>query len=138
MATDIQTLIGEIAARNHIRIEDSDPIFAVCTINRLMMDEAFEALMVRVRAAIGEFEASARSVDAHAGKILADQVRISASAWKSEIAHDIERAGLRSTEMIERVHLAHSKPAMLRCAALGLFAGLFFFGCGIWFGIFIR
>ena len=103
MATDIQTLIGEIAARNHIRIEDSDPIFAVCTINRLMMDEAFEALMVRVRAAIGEFEASARSVDAHAGKMLADQVRMSASAverWRSRTITSV--ADVRSTEMIER------------------------------------
>lgn len=138
MASDIQTLIGEVAARNHVRIEDGDPIFAVCTINRLMMDEVCEGLMVRVRAAISEFEASARSVDAHAGKILADQVRASASAWKSEIAHDIELARLRSAEMIDRIHLAHSRPAMLRWGALGLFAGLLFFGCGILFGIFIR
>ena len=61
MPTDIQTLIGEVAARNHCRIEDGDPIFAVSTINRLMLDEVVEGLIVRVRAAITAFETSARS-----------------------------------------------------------------------------
>ena len=76
MPTDIQTLIGEVAARNHCRIEDGDPIFAVSTINRLMLDEVVEGLIVRVRAAITAFETSARAVDAHAGKLLADLVTI--------------------------------------------------------------
>jgi hypothetical protein len=68
MPIEIQKLIGEVAARNHCRIEASDPIFAVSTINRLMLDEVVEGLIVRVGAAITAFETSARAVDAHAGK----------------------------------------------------------------------
>ena len=47
MPIEIQKLIGEVAARNHCRIEDGDPIFAVSTINRLMLDEVVEGLIVR-------------------------------------------------------------------------------------------
>src|SRR5580658_6173868 len=125
MPTDIQTLIGEVAARNHCRIEDGDPIFAVSTINRLMLDEVVEGLIVRVRAAISAFETSARAVDAHAGKLLAEEIRNSTSAWKAEVARDINMANVRCSEMIDKLNIAHSKPAMVRWGALGLVAGLF-------------
>ena len=138
MATDIQKLIGEVAARNHVLVEHDDPIFAVTTINRLMLDEAVEALLSRIGAAITAFETSAREGDAHAGRLLAEEIRISTSAWKAEIARDINIANVRSCELIDKIHRAHSRPAMLRWGALGLFAGLLFFGCGILFGIFVR
>src|ERR1035438_5539608 len=104
MPTDIQTLIGEVEARNHCRIEDGDPIFAVSTINRLMLDEVVEGLIVRVRAAIAAFETSARAVDAHAGKLLAEEIRGSTAAWKAEIARDINIANVRSCELIRKIH----------------------------------
>ena len=138
MPIEIQKLIGEVAARNHCRIEDGDPIFAVSTINRLMLNEVVEGLIVRIAAAITAFETSARAVDAHAGKLLAEEIRTSTSAWKAEVARDINTATARSCELIDKIHLAHSRPAMLRWGALGLFAGLLFFGCGTLFGILIR
>jgi hypothetical protein len=138
MPTDIQTLIGEVAARNHCRIEDGDPIFAVSTINRLMLDEVVEGLIVRVRAAITAFETSARAVDAHAGKLLAEEIRGSTSAWKAEIARDINIANVRSCELIDKIHLAHTRPAMLRWGALGAFAAMLFLGCGIFIGFYFR
>ena len=138
MATDIQKLIGEVAARNHVLVEHDDPIFAVTTINRLMLDEAVEELLSRIGAAITAFETSARAVETHAGKLLAEEIRGSTSAWKAEIARDINIANVRSCELIDKIHLAHTRPAMLRWGALGLLAGLLFFGCGILFGVFVR
>jgi hypothetical protein len=38
---EIRELIGHVAARNNIRVDEGDPIFAVGTINRLMLEEAF-------------------------------------------------------------------------------------------------
>ena len=136
MKVDVQSLIGEIAARNGVRVDHDDPIFAVSTINRLMLDDAIETLIERVRVVIGEFEASAHLVDNRAGKILADEVRKSAAAWKAEIAKDVAAASLRSDELIKAVH--HSRPAMVRWAALGMLVGLILFGCGVWVGTFIR
>ena len=138
MPLDVRKLIGEVAARNHCLIEDGDPIFAVSTINQLMLNEAFEGLLARIREAIAAFEVSARAVDAHAGKLLADEVRRSASTWKEEIAKDIDTAHARSCEMIDRINAAHSNPAMVRWGTLGLFAAMLLFGCGTIFGIFIR
>ena len=47
---DIRELIGQVAARNNIRVDEDDPIFAVGTINRLMLEEAVEDLIKRIRA----------------------------------------------------------------------------------------
>jgi hypothetical protein len=138
MPIEIQKLIGEVAARNHCRIEDGDPIFAVSTINRLMLDEVVEGLIVRVGAAITAFEASARAVDAHAGKMLADEIRTSTSAWKAEVARDINIANVRSCEMIDKLNMAHSKPAMIRWGSLGLVAGLLLLIGGIFLGRYVR
>ena len=138
MPIEIQKLIGEVAARNHCRIEDGDPIFAVSTINRLMLDEVVEGLIVRVGAAITEFEASARAVDAQAGKLLAEEIRTSTSAWKAEVARDINIANVRSCEMIDKLNMAHSKPAMIRWGVLGLVAGLLLLIGGIFLGRYVR
>ena len=138
MPIEIQKLIGEVAARNDCRIEASDPIFAVSTINRLMLDEVVEGLIVRVGAAITAFETSARAVDAHAGKMLAEEIRTSTSAWKAEVARDINIANVRSCEMIDKLNMAHSKPAMIRWGALGLVAGLLLLIGGIFLGRCVR
>ena len=138
MANDIQKLISEVAVRNHIVVEPDDPIFAVSTINRMMMDEAVESLLARVRVAITAFEASARAVEAHAGKVLAEEIRTSTSAWKAEVARDINIANVRSCEMIDKLNMAHSKPAMIRWGALGLVAGLFLLIGGIFLGRYVR
>ena len=138
MSIEIQKLIGEVAARNHCRIEDGDPIFAVSTINRLMLDEVVEGLIVRVGAAITAFETSARAVDAHAGKVLAEEIRTSTSAWKAEVARDINIANVRSCEMIDKLNMAHSKPAMIRWGSLGLVAGLLLLIGGVFLGRYVR
>ena len=138
MANDIQKLISEVAVRNHIVVEPDDPIFAVSTINRMMMDEAVESLLARVRVAITAFEASARAVEAHAGKVLAEEIRTSTSAWKAEVARDINIANVRSCEMIDKLNMAHSKPAMIRWGALGVVAGLLILIGGILLGRYVR
>jgi len=138
MPIEIQKLIGEVAARNDCRIEASDPIFAVSTINRLMLVEVVEGLIVRVSAAITAFETSARAVDAHAGKMLAEEIRTSTSAWKAEVARDINIANVRSCEMIDKLNMAHSKPAMIRWGSLGLVAGLLLLIGGIFLGRCVR
>jgi hypothetical protein len=138
MANNIQKLISEVAVRNHIVVEPDDPIFAVSTINRVMMDEAVENLLARVRVAITAFEASARAVDAHSGKVMAEEIRTSTSAWKAAIAQDINVANVRSCEMIEKLNMAHSLPARLRWGSLGLAAGLLLFVGGILLGAYVR
>jgi hypothetical protein len=138
MADDIQKLIGEIATRNHILVDRDDPVFAVSTINRYMLDEATERLFERVRVLIKEFEISARAVETHAGQMLAEEMRTSTSALKAEIAKDVNIANARCCEMIDRIHRAHSESAIRRWVAIGALAGLgaclVFLACGFLLG----
>ena len=103
-----------------------------------MLEEVVEGLIVRVGAAITAFETSARAVDAHAGRVLAEEIRTSTSAWKAEVARDINIANVRSCEMIDKLNMAHSKPAMIRWGALGLVAGLLLLIGGIFLGRCVR
>lgn len=130
MATDIQKLISEIATRNHILIDRDDPVFAVSTINRYMLDEATERLFERVRVVIKAFEISARAVEIHAGQTLAEEMRTLISALKAEIAKDLNIGNARCCEMIDRIHRAHSETGMRRWGAIGVLGGL---GAGLVF-----
>ena len=98
----------------------------------------WSGLIVRLGAAITAFETSARAVDAHAGKLLAEEIRTSTSAWKAEVARDINIANVRSCEMIDKLNMAHSRPAMIRWGALGLVAGLLLLVGGILLGRYVR
>ena len=135
---DTNHLIGEIAQRHGIRVEEGDPIFAVTTINKLMLEEAAESLIGRMRVAISEFEQSARTLDKRSGEILAAQVRQSANAIRGEIQGDIRSASLQASKLLKQIHEARSRGFMLRWIAVGLLAGSVLFGCGVWVGTLIQ
>jgi hypothetical protein len=68
---DVEKLIGEVAARNGIRIEPDDPAFALVTLNQLVLEEAIKNLVTEIRAAIADFESAAERVQNRVGTILA-------------------------------------------------------------------
>ena len=37
---DVKQLIGEVAAQNGIRVEPNDPLFALVTMNKIVLDQA--------------------------------------------------------------------------------------------------
>ena len=136
MSINVQKLVGEIATRNDCLVEASDPIFAVTNITQLMLDEVVEGLLVRIRVAITEFESSARAVEAHAGKVLGEQFRAFTSEWKAEIAQERNISNARGYEMVDRIHRAHSKPAMQRWGAMAIVASFGLVVCGYLLGNF--
>ena len=71
---DVKTLIGEVAARNGIRLEPGDPAFALVTLNQLVLEEAVKDLVAEIRAATADFESSAERVQELAGAALAREV----------------------------------------------------------------
>jgi hypothetical protein len=136
MTPDNQKLISEIATKNHILIDIDDPVFAVVTANRLMLNEAVETLFTRVAVAIAAFEASARAVETHAGKVLGEQFRTFTSELKAEIAQERNISNARGYEMVDRIHRAHSKPAMQRWGAMAIVASFGLVVCGYLLGNF--
>jgi hypothetical protein len=55
---DVKRLISEVAAQNGIRAEPDDPLFALVTINRIVLEEATQKLQDQIQARISNFDAS--------------------------------------------------------------------------------
>ena len=47
---DVKRLISEVAAQNGIRVEPDDPLFALVTINRIVLEEATQKLQDQIQA----------------------------------------------------------------------------------------
>ena len=70
--------------------------------------------------------------------VLAEEIRNSTLAWKTEIARDLNIANARCCEMMDKIHQAHSQPAMLRWGAVGFLAAMVLIACGILIGNHVR
>ncbi|HLG99620.1 MAG TPA: hypothetical protein VKX49_25150 [Bryobacteraceae bacterium] len=131
---DVKRLIGEVAARNGIRVESWDPAFALVTLNELVLEEIARQLTEEVHSGIAEFTEAVQKTETRAGKLLAQQVREASAEVRRELQRDIEDARLRASEIVLDVHRAHRKPAVIRWGAAGLIAGAGLFGSGLWIG----
>jgi hypothetical protein len=131
---DRERVIAEVAARNGIRIESDDPIFAVTTMTQLGLEESAQKLQDKLLGIIAEFEANVRGVERCAGKVLAQEVRDCAGEMRRELQNDITAAGMKARELVYRIHEAHQRPNLIVWASIGLLCGLALFSGGVWFG----
>lgn len=131
---DKKRLVGEMAARYGIRMDESDPALAIISLNQLVLEESIQVICEQLRERITEFEASARKLETRAGQVLATQVRESASEIRKQLREDTHTASLRCREMLHQIQEAHRRPALLRWAAIGIVFGFILFCCGVWVG----
>jgi hypothetical protein len=131
---DIQHLIAEVAARHNIFLGPNDPVFALATMNKLVLEEAMQLICDRMSARIAEMEASAIKVEKRAGIVLAQQLKESAALIRRELHNDVQSAGLKARELVHQVNEAHRRPTLTRWAVLGVLCGLILFCFGIWLG----
>ena len=123
-----------MATRHGIRLNDDDPALAMVGLNQLALEETVRFVCDQLGTRIAEFEASAQKLETRAGTVLAQQVRESAAEIRREIQRDVHAAGLRSGELLNRIHEAHRRPAVLRWTAVGILIAFFLFCSGIWVG----
>ncbi|MGB9456590.1 MAG: hypothetical protein WCB12_11130 [Bryobacteraceae bacterium] len=135
---NVKRMISEVAAQNGIRVEPDDPLFALVTINRIVLDEATQKLQDHIQARIAEFDASMQKAEVRAGKMLAQMVKDSAAQMRQGLQNDIRLAGLKACEFVHLVNEAHRRPALIRWSSVGLVAGVLLFGGGIWLGTLLR
>jgi Transcriptional activator TraM len=131
---DVKRLISEVAVQNGIRVEADDPLFALVTMNRIVLDEATQKLRDQIQARIAEFEASMQKAERRAGSMLGQMVKESAEQMRQGLQSDIHMAGLKAREFVHLVNEAHRRPALIRWSAVGLIAGALLFGGGVWLG----
>ena len=131
---DVKRLISEVAVQNGIRVEADDPLFALVTMNRIVLDEATQKLQDQIQARIAEFEASMQKAERRAGSMLGQMVKESAEQMRQGLQRDIHMAGLKAREFVHLVNEGHRRPALIRWSAVGLIAGTLLFGGGVWLG----
>ena len=127
-------LIAEVAARHSVFLKPDDPAIALVTMNRLILDDAMEAVQGQIRVTIAEFQASMQKAERRAGSMLAQEMRESAAEMQRGLQNDIHTAGLKAREIVHLVDEAHRRPALIRWSAVGLVAGALLFGGGLWLG----
>ena len=113
---DRKRLIGEVAARHGVRLEEDDPAFLLVTLAELAMKDAQAEFLAAVRLATAEHKESAELI----------QKRIGESLAKAVIA------GLRTGSVSGPPQ--HLAVALVPMICFGLLAGLTLFGAGILLG----
>ena len=131
---DIRRLVREIAARHGIRMSIDDPALTIVTLNRLLLDEAFQVFGNQVREASDRIDKTGEKVQKRAGSILAQEVRFCAAAIREELHDDIDLANQRAQKIVMDLHRAYSKTSLYRSLPVGLICAVILLGCGFWMG----
>ena len=135
---DVKRMISEVAHENGVRIEPGDPLFALVTMNRMVLDESAKTYYDYNQKLIQEFMESMKRAEVRAGTMLAQMVKESAEKMREGLQGDIHIAGLKAREYVHLVNEAHRRPAMIRWIAVGLAAGVVLLGGGVWIGMLLR
>ena len=132
---DVKRLAAEISVQHGIRVDPDDPMMAVVTLNRLVLEQAVGEIVERLQAATRDFQDATEKIQLRAGSRLAREVRDSATALREEL---IEAGRLRAHQVTAEMNRANSKPAVRWPLAVGVVVGILLFLSGFWIGISIR
>jgi hypothetical protein len=128
---DQKRLIGEVAAKNGIRLEPDDPAFALVTLNEIVLQDTVAALTQEMRSSLHGFAESLAKTENRAGKVLAHDVKVAAAELRRELNSDIENASLKAHELVNKVSAVNSSPVIVKWLATGSLAALLLFLCGV-------
>ena len=134
---DLKQLAAKVSVEHGIRVDLDDPIMAVVTLNRLVLEQAANEIVEEVRSATREFEEAAETVQLRAGALVAQKVRDCVAVLRQETVRDIGNASTRARKSTGDVGRAESH-AIQRWVAIGLLSGALLFGCGVWLGTMLR
>ncbi len=94
---DTKDLIGEVAARNGIRLEPDDPAFALVTLNELVLERAIGEIAEQVRGSASELAKAAEKVHARAGVLIARELKDSTAALREDVDRLAKRLNMMTT-----------------------------------------
>ena len=131
---DIQDLSAKVMARCAIRIEANDPAFVLIALNQMVLEETAKEMCAQVDTRIAAFAESIQKVERLAGKTLAQEIKASGAEVRRGIQDDLKEAGWKARELILQMSRLHSRPALIRWAAVGLIGAVLMFAFGVCFG----
>jgi hypothetical protein len=123
-----------VAARHGIRMSADDPALVIVTLNQLALEEANKKLGNQVREATELIDKAGTNVQTRAGSILAQEVRLCASAMRQGFNDDMDAASQRVQKIVNDLHQADSKASLYRSLPVCLFCAVILLACGFWIG----
>lgn len=132
---EIKRLAAEVSVQHGIRIDPDDPIMAVVTLNRLVLEDAFGRATDSIEKATQEFNRATERVQIRAGSVVASEVRECVAAIRAEIQKDIDGARLKALELVGEMHRSDWRSSRCRWIAVGLLAATALFIAGMCAGL---
>lgn len=137
-SAEIKRLAAEVSVQHGIRVDPDDPIMAVATLNRLVLERALADASRLIGNATEEFNRATERVQIRAGSVVAQEVRESVASVRVEIQKGIDSARLNAGELINQLYRAQSRSRSWPWMASGLIAGAGLFVAGVLAGMFLR
>ena len=137
-STEIKRLAGEVSLRHGIRIDPDDPIMAVVTLNRLVLENVLSEGLQSIRTAAKEFNQAAERVQVRAGSVVGQEVRECIALIRGELQKDIDEARVHACELVEELHRVQSRWSIIRWIAAGILGGAVLFAGGFYSGVLLR
>ena len=135
---DMKRLAAQVSVQHGIRVDPDDPIMAVVTLSRLVLEHTTVDMVEQVRLAMLEFEEAAKKVQVRAGSVVAQEVRAYTAALRHDLTTELSKGAWRRPAGTDAAASAGSRSAIARWFATGLVVALILFGCGVWVGILLR
>jgi CHASE3 domain sensor protein len=132
---DVQRLIAAVAARHNILLKPDDAAFALVTMNQLVLEELVERVEGRIGASLAAFEASTKSAERRAARLIADEVEHSGARIRQQIESDIGDASLKARKLLDQVAEAHRRLVSARATAIAIIAALILCLVAFWAGV---
>lgn len=137
-STEIKRLAAEVSLQHGIRIDPDDPMMAVVTLNRLVLENILTEGLASVRAAAEEFNQAAERVQVRAGSVVGQEVRECVGVIREELQKDIDEARLHACELVEELHRVQSRWSIVQWTATGILGGAVLFIGGFFSGVLLR
>ena len=137
-SSEIKRLAAEVSVQHGIRVDPDDPIMAVVTLNRLMLEPVIANAVNLIGDATEEFNRATERVQIRAGSVVAQEVREAVASIRAEIQNDIESARLNARELINELHQTQLQSRRWWGLVFGLSAGAGLFAAGVFAGMFLR
>jgi hypothetical protein len=135
---DVNQLIAEVRARNGIRVEPDDPIFALVTLKELFLEQVARHVSEEITTRLVAFNDGMNKTERRASVLLAQDVKEAGKQIRAELQKDIDAAGIEAAHLVYRVDQAHKKPALIRWISVGLFLAVVLLVFGVYVGMYLH
>jgi hypothetical protein len=136
-ATEVKRLAAEVSVQHGIRIDPDDPIMAVVTLNRLVLEATLAEGVTSIRKMAAELNDAAARLQVRAGSTVAQEVRDCVAAIRSELQRDIGQAQSGAAQL-EELQQNRSRWSKVRWIAVGLVSGAVLFASGFVVSVLVR